>query len=245
MQPRWRDAGSKPSKSSHLKMVPRSSARPLRSPEATCLGETGKTLTQTEAGGGVPPTPPPCLAAASATCLGARETFPFFSQALRLPSRLTSVRHAASYITQGAVFLKVQSQIGSSTAGNRINLERLSGLSAEAGTLWLPCAVLNSRHSEAASAARYLSRRKATLGGSWAIFVSQKGALPSHTIFNLFLLFFLCNKDSVQVWQRECAGGELQGGGPFINVLYSGAGDDGNARIGNSTPLRVTEVPSV
>lgn len=51
MQPTWRDAGSKPLKSSNLKMVPRSSARPLRSPEATCLGETGKTLTQTEAGG--------------------------------------------------------------------------------------------------------------------------------------------------------------------------------------------------
>lgn len=202
MQPRWRDAGSKPSKSSHLKMVPRSSARPLRSPEATCLGETGKTLTQTEAGGGVPPTPPPCLAAASATCLGARETCPFFSQALLSPIS-AHVRHAASYITQGAVFLKVQSQIGSSTAGNRINLERLSGLSAEAGMLWLPCAVLNSRHSEAASAARYSSRRKATLGGSWAIFISQKGALPSHTIFNLFLLFFLYNKDSVQVCGRE------------------------------------------
>lgn len=42
MQPTWRDAGSKPLKSSNLKMVPRSSARPLRSPEATCLGGNRK-----------------------------------------------------------------------------------------------------------------------------------------------------------------------------------------------------------
>lgn len=163
MQPRWRDAGSKPLKSSNLKMVPRSSARPLRSPEATCLGETGKTLIQNKLG--TPPTPPPCLAAASAACLGARETFPFFSQALLSPT-MAHVRRTASYVTQGAGFyLKVQSQIGSSTAGNRINLERLSGLSAEAGTLWLPFAVQNSRLSEVASAARYSSQRKATLGG--------------------------------------------------------------------------------
>lgn len=163
MQPRWRDAGSKPSKSSHLKMVPRSSARPLRSPEATCLGETGKTLTQTEAGGGVPPTPPPCLAAASATCLGARETCPFFSQALLSPIS-AQVRHAASYITQGAVFLKVQSQIGSSTAGNRINLERLSGLSAEAGTLWLPCAVLNLSAFRGCKCSRIFVSEKSNIG---------------------------------------------------------------------------------